>query len=54
MDFKVIWSEEAIADLRNICSYVARHDPDAALRMGNGILDSEAGIGRMGRIVCSH
>ena len=39
MDFKIIWSEEAIAELSQICSYIARHDTDAALRMGFGILD---------------
>ena len=37
MDFKVIWSDAAIADLRDICSYIARHDPQAAQRMGRGI-----------------
>jgi len=39
MDFKVIWSGEAIADLNDICSYIARRDPEVALRMGNGIID---------------
>ena len=39
MDFKVIWSDAAIADLHDICSYIARHDPQAAQRMGRGILD---------------
>lgn len=39
MDFKVIWSEAAIADLHDICSYIARHDSQAADRMGRGILD---------------
>src|SRR5215831_15532822 len=39
MDYKVIWSDQAIGDLRDICSYIAQHDPQAALRMGNGILD---------------
>ena len=39
MDFKVIWSDVAIADLHDICSYIARHDPQAAGRMGRGILD---------------
>ncbi len=39
MDFKVIWSEAAIADLQGICSYIAHHDPQAAHRMGRGILD---------------
>lgn len=39
MDFKVIWSDGAITDLRIICSYIARDNPEAALRIGNGILD---------------
>ncbi len=39
MDFKVIWSDAAIADLHDICSYIARDDPQAAERMGRGILD---------------
>src|SRR5277367_6772042 len=39
MDFKIIWSEAAIADLGQICSYIAQQDTDAALRMGLGILD---------------
>lgn len=39
MEFKVIWSDAAIADLRDICSYIARHDPQAAQRIGRGILD---------------
>jgi plasmid stabilization system protein ParE len=39
MDFKVIWSDTAIADLQDICSYIAQHDPKAARRMGGGILD---------------
>jgi toxin ParE1/3/4 len=39
MEFKVVWSDEAVADLNSICSYIAQHDAEAALRMGNGILD---------------
>lgn len=39
MDFKVIWSEAAIGDLRDLCSYIARDNPEAARRMGRGILD---------------
>ncbi|HEV2208991.1 MAG TPA: type II toxin-antitoxin system RelE/ParE family toxin [Verrucomicrobiae bacterium] len=38
MDFKVIWSDQATEDLRELCAYIGRHDPQAALRMGNGIL----------------
>jgi toxin ParE1/3/4 len=39
MGFKVIWSDQAIDDLRELCAYIASHDAEAALRMGNGILD---------------
>ena len=39
MDFKVIWSDTAIADLHDTCSYIARHDPQAAGRLGRGFLD---------------
>ena len=39
MEFKITWSDAAIADLHDICSYIARHDSQAALRMGRGILD---------------
>jgi plasmid stabilization system protein ParE len=38
MDYKVIWSNAAIADLHEICAYIAQHDPQAALRTGRGIL----------------
>jgi plasmid stabilization system protein ParE len=30
MDFKIIWSDVAIADLQDIWAYVAQHDPEAA------------------------
>lgn len=39
MDYTVIWSEAAIEDLREICSYIAADNPDAAGRVGKGILD---------------
>jgi toxin ParE1/3/4 len=39
MDFKVVWSDAAFADLQDICSYIATQDPKAALRIGRGILD---------------
>ncbi|MBI3878784.1 MAG: type II toxin-antitoxin system RelE/ParE family toxin [Verrucomicrobia bacterium] len=38
MDFKVIWSEAALTDLQELCAYIARDNPEAALRMGRGIL----------------
>jgi len=46
MDFKVIWSDQAIADLHELCSYIARDNPEAALRMGQGILDHVEILGR--------
>lgn len=39
MDFKVIWSDAAVADLSEICSYIAQHDLEAARRTGHGLLD---------------
>jgi len=38
MDFKIIWSDAAIADLQDIWAYIAQHDPQAATRIGRGIL----------------
>ncbi|MBA3960404.1 MAG: type II toxin-antitoxin system RelE/ParE family toxin [Chthoniobacterales bacterium] len=38
MDFQVVWSDAAIADLHSLCSYIARDDPQAALRVGRGVL----------------
>ena len=39
MDYKIIWSDTAIADLREICSYIAADHPSAADRVGRGILE---------------
>ncbi len=39
MDFKIVWSDAAIADFQDVWAYVAQHDPQAALRIGRGILD---------------
>ncbi len=38
MEFKVIWSEAALADLHDLCSYIAKDKPSAALQVGEGIL----------------
>lgn len=46
MEFQVIWSDEAIRDLRDLCFYIARQDPEVALRTGNGILDYVRILGR--------
>jgi len=39
MDFKIIWTDSAIGDLKEICDYISRDDPEAAGRVGRGILD---------------
>ena len=37
--FKIVWSDSALANLQEICSYIAKRDPAAAMRIGEGILD---------------
>ena len=39
MDFKVIWTDSAIADLEEICEYISSDNCAAARRIGRGILD---------------
>jgi plasmid stabilization system protein ParE len=39
MDFKIIWSDATIEDLPAICSHVARDNPPAAKKLGDGILE---------------
>jgi plasmid stabilization system protein ParE len=34
MDFKIIWTEPALANLGEIVSYIAQDNPDAARRTG--------------------
>jgi len=38
MGFKIIWTEPAVADLEDICFYIAQHDHEAALRIARGIV----------------
>jgi|SRR6266496_6061239 len=38
MDFKIIWSDSAVNDLKEICAYISRDNPEAAARVGRGIL----------------
>lgn len=54
MDFKVFLSEEALSDLEQVIAYIAPHDPDAAARMGNRLLDTAFSLGSFperGRVV---
>ena len=46
MDFKVIISQPAIEDLRNIVSYIAQHNRDAALRLGKELINRTRILGR--------
>ena len=53
MDYKVIWMDEAIADLKSIVLRIARDNPDAALQWGEKIrekpltLAAHPGFGRV-------
>jgi len=38
MDFKVIWTDSAISDLKDICEYISRDNPTASEKTGRGIL----------------
>jgi toxin ParE1/3/4 len=38
MDFKVIWADSGIADLKDICEYISRDNPAASEKTGRGIL----------------
>ena len=38
MDFKIIWTDSAIGDLKEICGYISRDNPSAAEKTGRGIL----------------
>ena len=39
MDFKVVWTDSAIADVREICDYISLDNPSAAEKTGRGILE---------------
>ena len=38
MDYKVIWTDEAIADLRQLVVFISKHNPDAAVKFGETIV----------------
>ena len=39
MDFKVLFSDQALSDLGQIIDYVARDSPEAASRLGRSLID---------------
>ena len=42
MDFKVLIADSAIADLKDIVEFVAQHNPYAALRLGEKLVDRKS------------
>lgn len=40
MDYRVIFSPTSIRDLADSVAYIARHDVDAANRVGDGLIDA--------------
>jgi len=38
MDYKVIWTDEAIADLREIVAFISAHNPIAAVKFGETLI----------------
>ena len=54
MDFRIVWSEIALADLRNLVRFIARDDRQVAKRFGDLIVtkvESLKTFPRIGRIV---
>ena len=54
MDFKVFLSDDALNDLERIVAYIAPHNPFAAERMGNELLDAALSLKTLperGRVV---
>ena len=39
MDCKIIFSPQAIAELESVVRFIAKDNPDAALRVGNALID---------------
>jgi toxin ParE1/3/4 len=47
MDFKVLIAESAIADLKEIVEFVAQDDSDAAIRLGEKLVDRALSLASM-------
>jgi len=39
MGCKIIFSPQAIADLESVVRFIAKENPDAAVRVGNALID---------------
>jgi toxin ParE1/3/4 len=54
MDHKVIWTDEAIADLRQLVTFISRDNPTAAVKLGETIVQKSmilAAQPRLGRML---
>ena len=54
MGYKVIWTDEAIDDLRHAVAFIARDNPAAAVKLGEAILRKSmllADHPRLGRVL---
>ena len=54
MGHKVIWTDEAIADLRQIVVHIAKHNPSAAVKVGEELIRKSLMLtehARMGRML---
>jgi plasmid stabilization system protein ParE len=49
MVYKVILSNRSIVDLRTICEYIAKDNPDAARKFGHALLDDIQELERLPR-----
>ncbi|MBA3883703.1 MAG: type II toxin-antitoxin system RelE/ParE family toxin [Chthoniobacterales bacterium] len=47
MDFKVLVTDNAIADLKDIVEFVAQHDPTAAQRLAEKLLSRALSLAQM-------
>ncbi len=47
-EYKVVFSRQADRDLEQIVRYVARHNSDAAMRLGMRLLDRALSLGELG------
>ena len=54
MDYRIVWTKVALADLRDMARYIAEDDREVAKRFGERIIsrvESLVAFPRMGRIV---
>jgi toxin ParE1/3/4 len=54
MDYKIIFSDPSIEDLKNIVRFIAQDNPDAAARFGAKLIESVRNLStfpRLGRVI---